>query len=79
MIPATGVRPPLLILVIVRAIAPVAGMPPKKGTTTFATPWAMSSVFELCLSPITPSATIADSKDSIAPNIAMVNAEGNSF
>ena len=79
MIPATGVRPPLLMLVIVRAIAPVAGMPPKNGTTTFATPWAISSVFELCLSPITPSATIADSSDSIAPNIAIVNADGNSF
>ena len=77
--PATGVRPPLLMFVIVRAIAPVAGMPPKNGTTTFATPCAISSVFELCLSPITPSATIADSRLSIAPNIAIVNAEGKSF
>ena len=79
MTPAIGVRPPLLMFVIVRAIAPVAGIPPKKGTTTFATPCAISSVFELCLSPITPSATIAESKLSIAPNIAIVNAEGNSF
>ena len=29
--PATGVRPPFLTLVAVRAIAPVAGMPPKSG------------------------------------------------
>ena len=79
MIPATGVRPPLLILVMVRAMAPVAGMPPKKGTTMFAAPCAMSSVFELCLSPMTPSATIAESKDSMAPNIAIVKAEGKSF
>ena len=67
------------MFVIVRAIAPVAGMPPKNGTTTFATPCAMSSVFELCLSPITPSATIADNRLSMAPNIAIVNAEGKSF
>ena len=77
--PATGVLPPLLMLVIVRAIAPVAGIPPKKGTTTFATPCAMSSVLELCLSPITPSATMADSRDSMAPSMAIVNAEGKSF
>ena len=30
--PATGVRPPLVMLVIVRAMAPVTGIPPKKGT-----------------------------------------------
>ena len=76
MIPATGVRPPLLIFAIVRAIAPVAGIPPKKGTTTLAIPLPINSVLELCLSPITPSATIAESNDSIAPNIAMVNAAG---
>lgn len=29
MMPATGVRPPLLMLVMVRAMAPVAGIPPK--------------------------------------------------
>ena len=57
MTPATGVRPPLLILVIVRAMAPVAGMPPNRGVTTLAIPWATSSWLELCLSPVTPSAT----------------------
>ena len=35
MIPATGVLPPLLILVIVRAMAPVAGIPPKSGEAMF--------------------------------------------
>ena len=59
-------------------MAPVAGMPPKNGTTILATPCAISSVFELWRSPMTPSATIADSNDSIAPNMAMVNATGSS-
>ena len=76
MIPATAVRPPLLMLVIVRAMAPVTGIPPKKGTTMLATPWAMSSVFELCRSPVTPSATVAESGDSMAPSMAMVKAAG---
>ena len=64
------------MFVIVRAIAPVAGIPPKKGTTIFAIPCAISSVLELCLSEITPSATIADNNDSIAPSIAIVKAAG---
>ena len=42
-IPATGERPPLFTLVTVRAMVPVAGMPPKKGVTKLATPCAMSS------------------------------------
>ena len=37
MMPATGVLPPLLILVMVRAMAPVAGIPPKRGEAMFAT------------------------------------------
>ncbi len=77
--PATGERPPLLMLVIVRAMAPVAGIPPKNGVTMLATPCATSSMFELCRLPITPSATVADNRDSIAPSMAMVNAEGNSM
>ena len=35
-----GVRPPFLMLVAVRAIAPVAGMPPKSGDAMLATPCA---------------------------------------
>ena len=77
MIPATGVLPPLLILVIVRAMAPVAGMPPNNGVIRLAVPCAISSVFDSCLSPVTPSATVADSNDSIAPNTAIVMATGN--
>src|SRR5436190_353009 len=34
-IPATGVRPPFLTLVAVRAMAPVAGIPPNSGPTMF--------------------------------------------
>ena len=48
-IPAIGVRPPLLMLVIVRAMAPVAGIPPNIGEARLATPCATSSVFELRL------------------------------
>ena len=58
--PATGVRPPLLILVIVRAMAPVAGMPPNSGVSRLAAPCAISSVFESWRSPVTPSATVAE-------------------
>ena len=36
--PATGVRPPALILVAVLAMAPVAGMPLNKDDATFAAP-----------------------------------------
>ena len=74
MMPATGVRPPLLMFVIVRAMAPVAGMPPKMGLARLAMPCAMSSVFELWRSPMTPSATVAESSDSMAPRMAMVMA-----
>ena len=76
-IPATGVLPPLLMFVIVRAMAPVAGIPPNNGVIRLAVPWAISSVFESCLSPVTPSATVADNNDSIAPKTAMVIATGN--
>ena len=66
MIPATGVRPPFLTLVAVRAMAPVAGMPPKSGDAMLATPCATSSMFDRCRPPIMPSATTAESSDSIA-------------
>ncbi len=62
------------MFVAVRAIAPVAGMPPNSGDTMLATPCATSSMFERCRPPIMPSATTADSSDSIAASIAIVNA-----
>src|SRR4051812_21283696 len=72
--PATGVRPPLLMLVAVRAMAPVAGIPPKSGETMLAIPCATSSMLLRCRPPIMPSATTAESSDSIAPRAAMANA-----
>ncbi len=62
------------MFVAVRAIAPVAGMPPNSGDAMFATPCATSSMFDRCLPPIIPSATTADRSDSIAASIAIVNA-----
>ena len=41
--PATGLVAPARTLVTVRAMVPVAGMPPKKGTTMLATPCAINS------------------------------------
>ena len=66
MIPAIGVLPPLLIFVMVRAIAPVAGILPNRGAMILAAPCAISSVLESWRSPITPSATVADSSDWIS-------------
>ncbi len=63
--PATGVRPPFLTLVAVRAMAPVAGIPPKSPDAMFATPCATSSMLELWRLPIMPSATTAESSDSM--------------
>jgi hypothetical protein len=71
-IPATGVRAPDRTLVAVRAIAPVAGNPPKSGEAILAMPCAKSSTFELWRVPLIRSATTADSSDSIAPSIAIV-------
>ena len=58
----------------VLAIAPVAGIPPKSTDIKFPTPWATNSALDLCLLPVIPSDTTADSNDSIAANIAIVNA-----
>ena len=41
--PAIGVTAPLLMLVTVRAMVPVDGRPPKKGTMQFAMPCPISS------------------------------------
>ena len=73
-IPATGVRPPFFTFVAVRAMAPVAGMPPKMGEARFAIPWATSSMLERCRPPIMPSETTAERSDSMPPSSAIVNA-----
>ncbi|MNG16707.1 hypothetical protein D3C84_1006450 [compost metagenome] len=74
MMPESGDVAPFLILVAVRAIAPVAGIPPKRGVTMFAMPCPISSRLLLWRVPVIPSATTADSKDSIPPSIAIISA-----
>ena len=71
-IPATGVRPPLFTLAAVRAMAPVAGMPPNSTDPMLPTPWATSSILQRWCELIMESATTHDSSDSMAAKIAMV-------
>jgi len=78
-IPAIGVRPPFLILAAVRAIAPVAGIPPNNTEPILPIPCPISSWLLLCLLFTIPSATTAERRDSIAARIAIVNAFGISF
>ena len=73
-IPAIGVRPPLRTLAAVLAIAPVAGIPPKSPEKIFPSPCPISSALDLCVSPIIPSDTTAESRDSIPARMAIVNA-----
>src|SRR5690606_1730337 len=70
----TGVRPPLFTLVAVRAMAPVAGIPPKRGEAILATPGAINSMFDRGRPPIMPSATTADNSDPTAARRALVHA-----
>jgi len=65
---------PFLLFAAVLAIAPVAGIPPKIGDNMFAAPLAISSMFDLCFSPIIPSATTAESNASIPTSTAIVKA-----
>ena len=65
------------MLAAVRAMAPVAGMPPNRAEAALPTPWATSSMLELCRAPIISSATTADSRDSMAASTAMVKASGS--
>ena len=75
-IPATGVRTPFLMFAAVRAMAPVAGIPPNNAEAMFPAPCATNSISERCFPLIMPSATTQESRDSIAARIAMVNAFG---
>ncbi len=74
--PEIGLRAPVLTLVAVRAIVPVTQKPPNMLDIMFAAPCATSSQLDLCLRPVIPSATTADSRDSIAPSIANDRALG---
>ena len=62
------------MLVAVRPIAPVAAKPPNNGAAMLAMPCPISSWLESWRVPAMPSATTADSSDSMAPSIAIVNA-----
>ncbi len=75
---ARGERAPARMLVAVRMMPPVAGMPPKNGTTALAMPSPISSALGSCFEPHMPSAMVAVTSDSIAPSIAIANAEGRS-
>ena len=50
---------------------------PKKPLKIFAAPWPISSVFDLWCEPVIPSATTAESRDSIPASSAIVMAAGN--
>ncbi len=74
----TRVRAPARTFTAVRAIAPVAGIPPKSGETTFASPWPNSSRSGSWWAVSTrPSATFADRRLSIAPRAATASAAPN--
>jgi hypothetical protein len=75
---AMGDVAPARMLVAVRARAPVAAMPPKKGATTLPRPRPTSSALGSCFFPVIASAMTAESRDSIAPSIAMARAAENS-
>ena len=63
----------------VRAMAPVAGTPPKNMLKMLATPSPISSALELWLSPLMPSTTVALSKDSTPARKAIVKPLGKTF
>ena len=74
---AIGERAPERTLVAVRAMAPVAGMPPKNGVTMLPMPSASSSASGSCRVPAIPSAITADSSDSMPPSMATAKAPAN--
>src|SRR5699024_12248739 len=61
--PEYGLTAPLLIFVAVLAIAPVAGIHPKKGVTILATPWTNKYLLVCWRFPVIPYATNADNSD----------------
>ena len=75
--PETGPCAPARTLVAVRAMVPVTQMPPNSAEAMLATPCATSSQLERCRRPVMPSATTADSSDSMAPSSAKATASGS--
>ncbi len=77
---ASRERAPDRTLTAVRAMAAVAGIPPKNGTARFAMPCPNSSRSESWRSPIViPSATVADMRLSRAARAATATAGSNSL
>ena len=75
--PDTGPWAPERTLVAVRAMVPVTGMPPNTAEPILAKPCATSSQLERWRRPVMPSATTADSSDSIEPSSAKAAASGS--
>ena len=74
-IAARRVRPPERTFTAVRAMAPVAGMPPNRGAMTLASPWPNSSRLGLCgAASLMPSATLAERRLSSPASSATANA-----
>ena len=74
MMPAKRVFAPSRILTALLATAAVQGMPEKKGRIALLTPWEINSLSLLCFVLLMPSQTTAQSKASMTPNNAIVNA-----
>ncbi len=78
-IAARRVRPPERTFTAVRAMAPVAGMPPNSGATTLASPWPNSSRSGSCgAASLMPSATFAERRLSSPASSAIANAADTS-
>jgi hypothetical protein len=78
-IPESGLRAPARTLVAVRAIVPVTLIPPNTAEAILAIPCATNSIFDLCLRPVMPSATLAESKLSMPPSSVNDSAVGSIF
>ena len=74
--PDTGLVAPALTLVAVRAIVPVTQKPPNSAEAMLAAPCPTSSQLERCRRPVMPSATVAESSDSMEPSSANETAAG---
>ncbi len=73
-IPATGCSRAGADIVAVRAMAPVAGMPPMQAPALIGDALRHHSQLERWRRPVMPSATMADSSDSIPPSRKIVKA-----
>ena len=75
--PDTGPCAPARTLVAVRAMVPVTQKPPNSAEAALPTPCATSSQLERWRRPVMPSATTAESSDSIAPSSVKDKAAGS--